>query len=100
MNGNHNFLRNENINLLMIFSVGFLLLSFYFSVVLPLGKLMIIFGNLYICKYDEKRKLLQGLVQFGCSLCQGLKSIGNTGTAFPGRQTFGRKEGAQEKPGR
>ena len=25
---------------------------------------------------------------------QGLKSIGNTGTAFPGRQTFGRKERA------
>jgi hypothetical protein len=27
-------------------------------------------------------------------LVQGLKSIGNTGTAFPGRQTVGRKEEA------
>ena len=28
------------------------------------------------------------------SQVQGLKSIGNTGTAFPGRQTVGRKEEA------
>jgi hypothetical protein len=38
--------------------------------------------------------LLSLVVQTIFEYNQGLKSIGNTGTAFPGRQTVGRKEEA------